>query len=72
MLVVAFLESSTDYLIYPYNIFIFQRLASHLHSKRSFPYLINLDPAAGFVPFPANIDIRDTVIILKFYNFKYL
>uniref|UniRef100_A0A914NBA5 GPN-loop GTPase n=1 Tax=Meloidogyne incognita TaxID=6306 RepID=A0A914NBA5_MELIC len=38
-----------------------QRLASHLHSKRTFPYLINLDPAAGTVPFPANIDIRDTV-----------
>ncbi|CAK5085862.1 unnamed protein product [Meloidogyne enterolobii] len=38
-----------------------QRLTSHLHSKRTFPYLINLDPAAGTVPFPANIDIRDTV-----------
>nr|CAD2191824.1 unnamed protein product [Meloidogyne enterolobii] len=39
-----------------------QRLTSHLHSKKTFPYLINLDPAAGTVPFPANIDIRDTRI----------
>ncbi|KAF7636385.1 GPN-loop GTPase [Meloidogyne graminicola] len=38
-----------------------QRLASYLHSNRSFPYLLNLDPAVGCVPFPANIDIRDTV-----------
>ncbi|KAK3563673.1 hypothetical protein QTP86_034100 [Hemibagrus guttatus] len=38
-----------------------QRLTSHLHSKKSPPYVINLDPAVHEVPFPANIDIRDTV-----------
>ncbi|XP_067883673.1 GPN-loop GTPase 1 isoform X2 [Heterodontus francisci] len=38
-----------------------QRLTSHLHSKRAPPYLINLDPAVHEIPFPANIDIRDTV-----------
>ncbi|XP_059504784.1 GPN-loop GTPase 1 isoform X1 [Stegostoma tigrinum] len=38
-----------------------QRLTSHLHSKGAPPYLINLDPAVHEIPFPANIDIRDTV-----------
>lgn len=38
-----------------------QRLTSYLHSKRTPPYLINLDPAVHNLPFPANIDIRDTV-----------
>ncbi|XP_037103393.1 GPN-loop GTPase 1-like [Syngnathus acus] len=38
-----------------------QRLAAHLHTLQSPPYLINLDPAVHDVPFPANIDIRDTV-----------
>ncbi|XP_060686696.1 GPN-loop GTPase 1 [Hemiscyllium ocellatum] len=38
-----------------------QRLTSHLHSKGTPPYLINLDPAVHEIPFPANIDIRDTV-----------
>ncbi|KAH0505602.1 GPN-loop GTPase 1 [Microtus ochrogaster] len=38
-----------------------QRLTGHLHSKGSPPYVINLDPAVHEVPFPANIDIRDTV-----------
>jgi len=42
-----------------------QRLASHIHSKakdrRKLPYVINLDPACMEVPYPANIDIRDTV-----------
>ncbi|MED6295536.1 GPN-loop GTPase 1 [Characodon lateralis] len=38
-----------------------QRLTAHLHSQNSAPYVINLDPAAHEVPFPANIDIRDTV-----------
>ncbi|KAK0151290.1 GPN-loop GTPase 1 [Merluccius polli] len=39
----------------------FQRLTAHLHTKKSPPYVINLDPAVHEVPFPANIDIRDTV-----------
>ncbi|XP_008308079.1 GPN-loop GTPase 1 [Cynoglossus semilaevis] len=38
-----------------------QRLTAYLHSLKSPPYVINLDPAVQHVPFPANIDIRDTV-----------
>lgn len=38
-----------------------QRLTAHLHTQKSPPYVINLDPAVHEVPFPANIDIRDTV-----------
>ncbi|XP_044866641.1 GPN-loop GTPase 1 [Mauremys mutica] len=38
-----------------------QRLTAHLHSQNSPPYVINLDPAVHELPFPANIDIRDTV-----------
>lgn len=38
-----------------------QRLTAHLHYKGSPPYAINLDPAVHQIPFPANIDIRDTV-----------
>lgn len=38
-----------------------QRLAAYLHGKNSPPYVINLDPAVHEIPFPANIDIRDTV-----------
>ncbi|XP_019961259.2 GPN-loop GTPase 1 isoform X1 [Paralichthys olivaceus] len=38
-----------------------QRLTAHLHSRKTPPYVINLDPAVHEVPFPANIDIRDTV-----------
>merc|ERR1719228_2230783 len=38
-----------------------QRLTSHLHSKGSPPYVVNLDPVCREVPYPANIDIRDTV-----------
>lgn len=44
-----------------------QRLVSHLHGQRvkdaekKVPYVVNLDPAVHEVPFPANVDIRDTV-----------
>lgn len=38
-----------------------QRLNSHLHSKKSVPYVINLDPAVLKVPYGVNIDIRDSV-----------
>jgi len=44
-----------------------QRLTSHLHrgsggvADEPPPYVVNLDPACREVPFPANIDIRDTV-----------
>ncbi len=36
-------------------------LNSFLHSKQQKPYVINLDPACHEVPYPCNIDIRDTV-----------
>lgn len=38
-----------------------QRLNSHLHAKKTPPYVINLDPAVLKVPFGTNIDIRDSV-----------
>jgi len=38
-----------------------QRLNASLHMKRKRPYVMNLDPAVLEVPYPANIDIRDTV-----------
>lgn len=38
-----------------------QRLNSHLHSKNTPPYVINLDPAVLKVPYGANIDIRDSI-----------
>ena len=38
------------------GIFIsFQRIVAHLHTARTPPYVINLDPAVHEVPFPANI-----------------
>ncbi|KAF9403124.1 hypothetical protein BGZ94_004718 [Podila epigama] len=48
-----------------------QRLNAHLHSKKQPPYILNLDPAVGHLPFQANIDIRDTVNykeVMKQYN----
>lgn len=48
-----------------------QRINSHLHSKRTPPYVINLDPAVRNVPFDSNIDIRDSVNykeVMKQYN----
>lgn len=38
-----------------------QRLNSHLHQKKTPPYVINLDPAVLKVPFGCNIDIRDSI-----------
>ena len=38
-----------------------QRLTSELYRKNTPPYVVNLDPACRDVPYPANIDIRDTV-----------
>jgi len=37
------------------------RLNTFLHSRQTPPYVINLDPACHEVPYPCNIDIRDTV-----------
>ncbi|KAI9203650.1 uncharacterized protein BJ171DRAFT_509188 [Polychytrium aggregatum] len=48
-----------------------QRLNSHIHSQQEKPYVINLDPAVGHMPFGANIDIRDTINykeVMKQYN----
>ena len=38
-----------------------QRLTAELYHKSKQPYVVNLDPACREVPYPANIDIRDTV-----------
>ena len=38
-----------------------QRLTSDLYRRKTAPYVVNLDPACREVPYPANIDIRDTV-----------
>lgn len=38
-----------------------QRLTSDLYKGSVPPYVVNLDPACREVPYPANIDIRDTV-----------
>ncbi|KAI4248041.1 MAG: hypothetical protein L6R40_001130 [Gallowayella cf. fulva] len=48
-----------------------QRINSHLHTKKSPPYVINLDPAVHNVPFESNIDIRDSLNyqeVMKEYN----
>lgn len=39
----------------------FQKLTSYLYKNKVPPYVINLDPACLEVPYPANVDIRDTV-----------
>ncbi|EDO44930.1 predicted protein [Nematostella vectensis] len=38
-----------------------QRLTAHLHAGKKAPYVVNLDPAVHEVPYPVNIDVRDTV-----------
>lgn len=38
-----------------------QRTVAHLYAQKKAPYVINLDPACVEVPYPVNIDIRDTV-----------
>lgn len=38
-----------------------QKLAEHLYEETRPGYLINLDPACHDMPYPANIDIRDTI-----------
>lgn len=38
-----------------------QKLAEHLYDNEEPGYLINLDPACQNLPFPANVDIRDTI-----------
>lgn len=41
--------------------YYFQRLTAFLHARKTPPYVINLDPAVSKVPYPVNVDIRDTV-----------
>ncbi|XP_022696239.1 GPN-loop GTPase 1-like [Varroa jacobsoni] len=38
-----------------------QRVTAHLYAQKRRPYVINLDPACHEVPYPVNVDIRDTV-----------
>ncbi|KAL8897244.1 MAG: hypothetical protein Q9192_002674 [Flavoplaca navasiana] len=48
-----------------------QRINSHLHTRKTPPYVINLDPAVHNVPFDSNIDIRDSLNykeVMKEYN----
>ena len=48
-----------------------QRINAYLHSKKSPPYVLNLDPAVLSVPFEPNIDIRDSINykeVMKQYN----
>ncbi|KAH8697561.1 ATP binding protein [Talaromyces proteolyticus] len=48
-----------------------QRINSYLHSEKSTPYVLNLDPAVHSVPFESNIDIRDSINykeVMKQYN----
>ncbi|KAL8669974.1 MAG: hypothetical protein Q9168_005467 [Polycauliona sp. 1 TL-2023] len=48
-----------------------QRINSYLHTKKTPPYVINLDPAVHNVPFDSNIDIRDSLNykeVMKEYN----
>ncbi|XP_053200424.1 GPN-loop GTPase 1-like [Panonychus citri] len=40
---------------------VVQRLTGHLYGTGKPPYVMNLDPACIELPYPANIDIRDTV-----------
>lgn len=50
---------------------LLQRLNAHLHSRKTPPYVLNLDPAVSKLPFNANIDIRDTVSyqdVMSSYN----
>lgn len=48
-----------------------QRINAHLHSKKTVPYVMNLDPAVHSVPFDSNIDIRDSINykeVMRQYN----
>lgn len=38
-----------------------QKLSEHLYENDTPGYLINLDPACHDMPYPANVDIRDTI-----------
>lgn len=40
---------------------VMQRLAAHLRAEKKRTYIANLDPASTYVPYPVNIDIRDSL-----------
>lgn len=40
---------------------LMQRLCAEMNQRQLQSYVVNLDPATARVPYPANIDIRDTV-----------
>lgn len=40
---------------------LMQRINAYQHTKGEVPYIVNLDPAVGKLPYDANIDIQDTV-----------
>lgn len=39
----------------------FVKKLAHFQSDKFNPYVVNLDPACLEVPYPVNIDIRDTI-----------
>ncbi|CAF0851665.1 unnamed protein product [Didymodactylos carnosus] len=48
-----------------------QRINAYLHSLHRPPYIVNFDPAVHELPYPCNVDIRDTVNykqVMKQYN----
>ncbi|KAI5290554.1 hypothetical protein KEM54_001191 [Ascosphaera aggregata] len=50
---------------------LMQRINSYLHTQRTPPYVVNLDPAVINLPFESNIDIRDSINykeVMKQYN----
>jgi len=50
---------------------LLQRLNSYLHTSKTPPYILNLDPAVASLPYNANIDIRDTIDykqVMESYN----
>ena len=50
---------------------LMQRINAYQHTKGEVPYIVNLDPAVGKLPYEANIDIQDTVNykeVMKEYN----
>merc|ERR1711991_889634 len=40
---------------------LMQRINAHIHEKKIPSYVVNMDPAVSYMPYGANVDIRDTV-----------
>jgi GPN-loop GTPase len=50
---------------------LMQRINAHVHEKKIPSYMVNMDPAVTYMPYGANVDIRDTVKykeVMKQYN----